>query len=657
VASAILEKEPVPISALKPMTPPTLDHAIRICLVKDQEERWQTARDVKLELQWIAEGGSQAGASAPLVSHRKLRERLAWSVATLLAVGLVAVAFLYFREKQPTPAAPVRFQIPVPAEVGPILSLSPDGRKLAFLAGGHLWVHFLESGESRELTEAERSPCWSPDSRFIGYVHQGKLKKIEATGGSPQTVADLPGPWGGGAWNQDGVIVFGAPGGLFRVPASGGVPVQITALDPARQEIFHADPSFLPDGRHFVYNRDSADGEKSGIYLGSLDAKPEQQNSKFLVASNWGPGYAPSADPSTGYLLFMREGTLLAQPLDNRDLELKGQATPVAEQVDDNNRGGGGHGSFSASNNDVLVFARGTSPERQLTWFDRQGKVLGTLGEPGNYGGLALSPDGTRVALSKRSGKTSNIWLVDLSQGTSTRFTFGSGIDSNPVWSSDGSRIIFSSGSGLYQKLASGVKDAELLLSSTEAPGAQSWSRDGRLLLYGVLDPKTKKDIWVLPLEGERKPVPFLVTDFNESGAQFSPDGHWVAYYSNESGHNEVYVRSFATNSAGTAFEAAGKWQISNGYGRQPQWRGDGRELYYIGGDGPVMAVEITTNPKFTVGKPQPLGFSVGNVGSVVWVCAADGRRFLVAAPKTAAKASGPEPYTVILNWQAGLKK
>jgi Tol biopolymer transport system component len=280
---------------------------------------------------------------------------------------------------------------------------------------------------------------------------------------------------------------------------------------------------------------------------------------------------------------------------------------------------------------------------------------LGTVGELGNYEGLALSPDGTRVALSKRSDLTSNIWLVDLSRGTSTRFTFGSGIDSNPVWSPDGSGIIYSSGNDLYRKLASGVRDAELLLKSSEAPRASSWSRDGRLLLYGVLDPKTKADIWALPLDGDKKPIPFLVTEFNEEGAHLSPDGHWVAYYSNESGHFEIYVRSFPMSSAGTAAEAGGKWQISNGYGRQPHWRGDGRELYYIG-DGSVMAVEIATNPRFRAGKPKPLGFSVGN-GPVGWDCAADGRRFLVAVPKGAAKNSGPESFTVILNWQTGLKK
>jgi serine/threonine protein kinase/Tol biopolymer transport system component len=662
VASAILEKEPEPISAVKPMTPPTLDHVIGRCLTKDQEARWQTARDVKLELQWIAEGGSQAGASAPPSFRNNVRERLAWNVTALLAAGLAAVSFLYFRQKPPAPAAPVRFQIPVPGNttLGPYIKLSPDGRRLAFLAADHLWVHFLESGESRNLTAADSSPFWSPDSRFIGYPFQGKLKKIEATGGPSQTVADLPGGrWGGGAWNQDGVIVFGAQGGLFRVPASGGVPVQITAFDPARQEVFHAGPSLLPDGRHFVFFRLSTDREKSGIYLGSVDAKPEQQSSQPLIASNWAPEYAPSADPSTGYLLFMRRGTLLAQPFDNRRLELKRQATPVAEQVGDSGDGKGGYGAFSASSNNVLVFWRSAASQRQLTWYDRQAKLLGTVGEPDDYQEVALSPNGTHVALSKGSGPASNIWLLDLSRDTSTRFTFGSAIDYDPVWSPDGSHIIFSSGNGLYQGFVNGAKDAELLLKSSGFASADSWSRDGRFLLYQVVDPKTNWDIWVLPLEGDKKPIPFLVTEFKEHDARFSPDGHWVAYDSNESGNYEIYVRSFAMNSAGTAVEAGSKWQISEGYGDQPCWRGDGRELYYRAQDGEVMAVEIVTNPKFKPGKPQPLGFTPPTSSSAgyLWDGTADGRRFLVAAPKTVPTSNAGEPYTVILNWQASLKE
>jgi eukaryotic-like serine/threonine-protein kinase len=577
----------------------------------------------------------------------------------VLAVGLGPIAFLYLRERPPAPEAPVRFQIPAPEHttLGARLNLSPDGRKLAFVEGDRLWVHFLESGESRELTAAEGTPFWSADSRFIAYSAQGKLKKIEATGGPLQIVADLSGSWGSGAWNRDGVIVFGVfPGGLFEVPANGGVPVPITAIDPARQEQAHYCSSFLPDGRHFVYNRSSVDQGKDAIYLGSVDSKPEQQSSKPLLASNWGPVYAPSADPRIGYLLFMREGALMSQPFDNRQLTLTGQAASVAEEVGDNG-GAGSVGAFSASANDVLVFWRSAASDRLLTWYDREGKVLGTTGEPGDYQQLALSPDGSRLAVSKKSGKAANIWLLDLARGgTSTRFTFGSALDESLVWSPDGSQIIFSSnreGSfNLYQKLANGVKDAEVLLKSSEAKYASSWSRDGRSLLYQAANLKGKYDTWVLPMKGDKKPVPFLITEFNEVEALFSPDGQWVAYTSDESGHLEVYVRSFSMNSAGTAVEAGGKWQISDGYGFRPAWRGDGRELYYHSRNG-VMAVEIATNPVFRAKKPRPLGTLLRSFGRYnPWDSTTDGKRFLAPAPK-----SGPEPYTVVLNWQAGLKK
>jgi hypothetical protein len=462
--------------------------------------------------------------------------------------------FLHFREQSPAPATPVRFQIQAPENATSWLNLSPDGRKLAFVAGDRLWVHFLESGESRDLLVAAfGTPFWSADSRFIGYTFQDKLKKIEATGGPPQIVADLPGVWGGGAWNQDDTIVFGDQlGGLFRVPASGGVPVPITALDRTRQENRHFCPSFLPDGRHFVYIRGSSDQKKTAIYLDSVDAKPEQQNSKFLLTSSWQPVYAPSSDPTTGYLLFGRDETLMAQPFDNRRLELKGQAVPVTDQVVNT----GAWAVFSASSNDVLIFQRGgTSDDRQLTWYDRDGKVLEPAGEPGDYRKLALSPDGMRLAMSKKNGPSENIWMLDLSRGASVRFTFGSARDTDPVWSPDGSRVIFTSNrdgpSNLYQKPANGAKEEQVLLKSSEEKCVSSLSRDGRFLLYTVTDPKTKEDIWVLPLEGDRKPVPFLITEFNEAQGRLSPDGHWVAYSSDESGRSAVYVRRFSMNSAG----------------------------------------------------------------------------------------------------------
>ncbi len=348
----------------------------------------------------------------------------------------------------------------------------------------------MDTGEFRDLTDYNGTPIWSPDSRFLAYPYHNKIRKIEVTGGPSEIVADFSGGWGAGAWNKDDVIVFGAiPGGLFRVSASGGVPVQITAYDPARKERAHFGPSFLPDGRHFMYIRASTDEAKSAIYLGSVDAKPEQQSSKPLVFSGCSPWYAPSADPGVGFLLFLREGTLMAQRFDNRRLELTGLATPIAEQVADT--GYHGYGPFSASSNDVLVFHKSTTQTQQLTWYGREGQALGTAGEPENYrsiafdpNGFTLSPDGTRLAWSKSSGESANIWLLDLVRGASTRFTFGSTKDTDPVWSPDGSRIVYTSNNDLYQKDASGVKDAEVLLKSSEEKSATSWSRDGRFLLY-----------------------------------------------------------------------------------------------------------------------------------------------------------------------------
>ncbi len=629
--------------------PPTFAHVVERCLERDPEDRWQSARDIQRQLEWSA---SSRLASPPVIARQRINF-IPWAVAGALALGLASVTLLRFREKPSAPAAPVRFQIPAPGNglASALLSLSPDGRKLAFIDGLRLRVHFLDSGESRDLTAASGTPVWSPDSRFVAYTSQRNLMKIDVTGGPPQTVTDLGGSWGGGAWSRDGLIVFSVLRALFRVPASGGVPVQITT-DSTREVRSQLFPWFLPDGRHFLYTRRSRDERKSAIYVGSVDAKPEQQSSRPLLNSFWGAEYAPSEAPGSGYLLFMREdNTLMAQPFDNRRLDLTGQAVPVAEQLSDGR-------AFSASANDVLVFQQGSVSVRQLTWYDREGKPLGTVGDPGEYQSLALSPDGTRLAVSKRSGQaTNNIWLLDLTRGTSTRFTFGSARDYNPVWSPDGNRMVFSSdrdgsNTNLYQKLVSGTKEEEVLLNSNESKMATSWSRDGRFLLYTVFHPGDTSDIWLLPLVGDKKPVPFVVSEFTTITPDFSPDGHWVAYMSNESGRMEVYVRSFSMNSAGTAMEAGGKWQVSNGAGLMGlRWRNDGRELYYRSIDGKMMAVAIDSAPMFRMGKPRPYGLVLP--GLAAWVSNADGTRFLVPAPNP----NRPPAYTLVVNWQAGLKK
>lgn len=629
---------PIDFDKLPRDTPPSIRDLLRRCLDRNVKNRLRDIGEARVII-------DQSLTAGPFKAAPERPAWLPWSIAGALAVGLVSVALLHFLEKPTVPPAPLRFQLPLAGATSPWSFLSPDGRKLAFVAGGRLKIHFLDSGETRELTDYRGTPIWSPDSRFLVYPSETKLRKIAVTGGPSETVADFSGDWGAGDWSKDDVILFGAAGGLFRVPASGGVPVKITAFAP--QDEAHFRPSFLADGRHFVYIRASNDPDKSAIYLGSVDAKPEQQSLKPLVASKWGPWYAPSPDPNTGFLLFLREGTLMAQHFDNRRLELTGQEMPVAENVED--PGSPGYGSYSASGNDVLVFHQFTASARQLTWYDRDGKTLGTVGEAENYRQMALSPDGKRLAWSKSGGKGANIWLLDLSSGASTRFTFGSTTDTSPVWSPDGSRIVFTSNNDLYQKEASGVKEAELLLKSGDETRATSWSRDGRFLLYTA-----KYNIWVLPMKndkndkGDKKPVLFLPAPVGS--AQFSPDGHWVAYASFESGPPEVYVRSFSMNAKGTAVEPGGKWQVSNGLGAEPRWRADGREIYYRNQG--VMAAEIATTPVFRPGKPRALGAAQLASYPSAWDSSADGKRFLTMVGE-----SGPKPFTVVLNWQTALKK
>jgi serine/threonine protein kinase/Tol biopolymer transport system component len=654
---AIMTKDPLEEAHVSALLSPGLKGILRHCLEKNPEDRFQSARDLAFALESLA-GPSELPA-APPARHGAWLPRFAGgaaAVATVATLGLMGISFLYFGEKPPVPPAPLRFRIEPPEKVAldPCCqAISPDGRKLAFTTGGRLWVHFLESGESRELASATRAPFWSPDSRFIGYTDSGNLEKIAASGGPPEILADWRGNWfQGGAWIQDDLLLAVTRAGIVKVSARGGPAVPVTRTDPAAGNN-HIAPSVLPDRRHFLYFRLG----EAGTYLGAVDARPEQQSPNPLVHSSWQAEYVPSVDGRSGYLLFLRDSTLMAQPFDDRRLELTGQAVPVAEQVDDNTGGAGGYADFSASAN-ALVFRRKTPSDQQLTWYNRQGTSLGTLGEPGAFAHtLGLSPNGKRLAIGRKSG-TASIWLWDLTHGGSgTRFTFNSSQDVDPVWSPDGSRIVFSSGStgkpnNLYQKLSSGAKAEELLLESGEDKYPTSWSPDGRLLLYSSLNLRGANGIWVLPLEGGRKPVPFLVGEFDESSAYFSPDGRWVAYQSNESGQTEVYVRSFSLNSAGTAVERGGKWQISTGSGLQPRWRADGRELYYRSPEGGVMAVDIATSPVFRAGTPHPVGPAFDARQLKLWAVHPDGR-FLLAPPVRDA----PQAYTVVLNWQSGLKR
>jgi Tol biopolymer transport system component len=667
--AAVMNFQPAPIVGV----PPQFSHVVERCLERDPEQRWQTASDVQRELEWVARSQTTLGVekAAGTGPGRRI-----WALAIALMILLALAAWLgfaHFRASPPAAAELARFEITLPDKVNfsaaGTFAVSPDGRRLVFAAVGadsieHLWLRALDSAESQLLqgTENPGTVVWSPDSRLVAFGSGSKLKKIDVSGGPPETISDLSQEVIGGSWNRDGVIIFGGHDGIRRVSEAGGGASTVIRTDPARESLSY--PTFLPDGKHFVYFRTAAGQNAGDVWLGSLDAGAGPQVPRQLLRADFSPVYAPSSDPGTGYILFIRQDTLLAQAFDLRKLELTGAPIRVAAPVATDPRNLGG--LFSASRTGTLIYREGGRLDRQLTWFNRQGNVLGTIGEPGYDLILSVSPDGTRAAVSELDVQTldTGIWLVDLSRGTKTRLTSNPERDNFPVWSADGNHILFRSirgaGMSFYERAYSGAGSEELLLTLQGPSGFPlDWSRDGRFLLFGVNDPKTSFDLWILPLDGSRKPVPFLRTEFTETGGQFSPDGRWIAYYSNESGRGELYVQPFdpAKGSPG-----AGKWMVSKGGALSGHWRRGGKELLYLSPDATVMKVDISVTPAFHAGPPErlfqlPPAFqqarSLFNLGYLVDTTE-DGNRFLVAMPMN----QPPRPvFNVVLNWPAVLKQ
>ena len=644
---SIMNSEPPAISSIQPMTPPALDRVVKGCLAKEPEHRWSTAHDVMLQLQWIAEGGSLAGLPAPVVARRKNREKLAWAMAAAAVLAVAALAYGFVR-RAPKPPRLVRFEVAIPANVTSIdmPRISPDGQTLAFNATDsegktQIWIRPLNALVAQPLagTEGTTRPFWSPDSRFLGFFSGGKLKKVDVAGGPPTKICDAP-TGADGTWSPEGVILFDGTGSdpINRVPAAGGAPVVAVKPDAASKQVQVGWPEFLPDGRHFMYMSIAQKVDESAYRIGSLDTaetKPFAPAQTMLT-------YAPP-----GYLLFVRDRTLVAQRFDAKAMKTTGEPVPLAEQIGTD---AVGLARFSVSRDGVLAYRTGESGDRML-WLDRSGKELSMLGDPGEYAEPSLSPSGDRLAfdLTDLRGGKGDIWIRDLARGVNSRFTFAAGNAYAPLWSSDGKTIVFASdreaNPGLYEKSASGQGEEKLLLKEPALTVPVSFTPDGRLLAYQVRNPKTAWDILILPMAGDRKPVAFAAAPYNETGPTFSPDGRFLAYQSNESGRNEIYVQSYPG--------PGGKWQISSAGGTDPHWRGDGKEIYYRALDQKLMAVEIRAGDSLEAGIPQALFQGRVHIGNArnKFLPAGNGQRFLFVAPLGRESMT---PTTVVLNWFAG---
>jgi Tol biopolymer transport system component len=641
--AAVINAEP-DWSALPADTPAAVRRLLRRCLQKDAKERLHDISDAGIELKDAQAEAASGGATLPIpVVTGRSRERLAWmAVAVALTVALT-VAVVFSRRPIPT-ASEMRVEITTPATSSPLhFALSPDGGRLAFVASGEgpprLWVRTLDTVAGQPLagTESAQYPFWSPDSRSIGFFAGGKLKRIDLAGGPPQTLADAP-AGRGGAWNPDGTILFAAIGGgpLLRVSARGGQPAAVTERRGPEQDS-HRFPQFLPDGQHFLFFV-MGDAGTQGIYLGSLDGGEPRR----LVANDSAGAWAPP-----DRLLFVRQGALVAVPFDAEKGETTGEPITVADPVsfDAQFRFGG----FSVSAAGRVAYRPGGSQRRQLTWYRRDGKPVGVAGEPDDANAQypELSPDGRRVAVTRAVQGNFDVWLIDLVRGGTTRFTFDAAADNAPLWSPDGTRIVFRSNRTgfnlLYLKPASGAGSEQLLGGSPVPGNPMSWSSDGQLLLFHK---EGTDDLWTQPLTGDGKPSPWLNTPFAENIGQFSPDGRWVAYQSNESGSFEIYVQPFPAASA--------KWQISTQGGTMPRWRADGKELFFIAPDAKLMAAAVTASDQTFEAAPPVALFQtriVGGPAQIVkhqYAVSRDGR-FLINEP---AEASAATPITLILNWQ-----
>ena len=663
---AILHTSPPPITQVMPGAPPALERLVAVCLSKDPEDRWSTAHDVLLHLKEIAEAPPSAPAQAvgsgaevaqtfrPAVVAVRARERLAWSaaaVAMLAAIVIGAVMLMGRAARNQVDAVLDVLSVLPPEQTtldrGETPQISPDGRLLAFVATDRagrngLYVRSRDSLVARPLpdTDGASMPFWSPDGRQLGFFAQGQLKTIAISGGSPHAIAAAPVPRGG-AWSRDNVILFlGVPNlPLNRVPAAGGeaVPAHL----PSSPE-FRMFPAFLPDGRHYLYLAPTLDKNSVAVKVASLDSA----DTKELVQATGSAVYAP------GHLLFRRDAALVAQPFDARTLQLSGSPVPIVQDAGFNALTY--QGLFSVSDNGVLAYQRST-PGSQLVWFDRQGKRLSTATPAADYNTVCLTSDDKRIVYDMADPVSGSIdlWALDVDGDRPSRLTFNPAVDFYPVCSPAGQDVVFGSlregPPNLFRLMISTPGSEKAVLRSPAPKIPTDWSRDGRLLVYNVVNPKTNWDIEVVPFSGGRPQI-VAGTSADERNGRLSPDGRWIVYTSNESGSFEVYVQPFPITGA--------KWQVSKGGGQQPQWRRDGRELFYIAPDKKLVGVEVRAGSDFATGEARALvdtriaAWERSNQQGCQYAVTADGQRFLVNNATDSIL-----PITLMLNWTATLSK
>ena len=605
--------------------PAALEAIVKRCLAKDPDDRWQSARDLK----WALESALIANPAAP---SRFRDSPLVWTSIVALLATLAVLAFVLFRQR-PSRHEPMRMSILLPEKSRPTsLAVSPDGRTIAMVlvkeGKQQIWIRSLDALEPTALagTDDAADPFWSPDSKSIGFLADAKLKRVERSGGPVQTLCDALAATGG-TWNQNGDILFGALSGVARVSESGGA---VTDLPNSVTEYY---PFFLPDGRHYLGTRWSADSTGTGIWLSSIDSAkserilPDYSNAEFVD---------PPPGSTVGDVIFTRSGALMALPFDVKQLQAAGDAFPIGQKILLRK---GSYSLAATSRDGVLAYVSGESGAWQYVWRDRQGRRLGAIDGAGSV--AMISPDGKRLT-GDRPGGT---WVLELSRRIASLLT-PSGF--NPIWSPDGRYVAYDKlGVGIYQKRADGSGPEELLLAEKKLAVPKSWSPDGKFVVYAQINPGTGADLLGFRVGPDPKPFALAQTPATEDQGQFSPNGEWVAYTSNESGESEIYVIPFPPSANG------GKWLVSRGGGVMPRWRRDGKELFYISPDSKMMAVPVSTKPVFQSGTPQALFDSeivdTGiRTGPLSWDLAPDGNRFLIISPTSTDTPS----LTVALNWR-----